>query len=111
MGNLTDFLNGLALVLHHYGTAQPGFEGTGNWRWYAKAFFTSADALWVATGVLGLAAQLWRDWKKGLLLVIFPAVYFVMVSRFVVRFERNMVPILPFLALFEPFGLIELCKL
>ena len=33
-----------------------------------------------------------------MLLVAFPIIYYLMVSRFVVRFERNMVPLLPFLA-------------
>ena len=99
LGNLTEFLNGLALVLHHYGTEQPGFEGTGNWRWYARVFLTSADALWVVTGVSGLAALLVREWRKGVLLLVFPVTYFLIVSRFTVRFERNMVPLLPFLAL------------
>lgn len=99
LGSFTEFLNGLALVLHHYGTEQPGFEGTGNWRWYPKVFLSSADGLWVVTGVAGLAGLLWRDWRKGLLLLVFPGVYFVLVSGFVVRFERNMVPLLPFLAL------------
>jgi 4-amino-4-deoxy-L-arabinose transferase-like glycosyltransferase len=99
LGNLPDFLNGLATVFFHYSTQQPGFEGRGNWRWYIQAFFTSADAVWVATGILGLAGILWREWKKGLLLATFPLLYYLMVSRFVVRFERNMVPVLPFLAL------------
>jgi 4-amino-4-deoxy-L-arabinose transferase-like glycosyltransferase len=96
--NLTDFLNGLAIVLHHYGTEQPGFEGIGNWRWYIRAFLTSADVLWVVTGVVGLAGLVWRDWRKGVLAIVFPAIYFAVVSHFVVRFERNMVPLLPFLA-------------
>jgi 4-amino-4-deoxy-L-arabinose transferase-like glycosyltransferase len=99
LGNLPDFLNGLALVLHHYGTEQPGFEGTGNWRWYVRVFATSADGPWVVAGTVGLVALLWRDWRKGVLLIVFPLVYFLLVSRFVVRFERNMVPLLPFLAL------------
>jgi 4-amino-4-deoxy-L-arabinose transferase-like glycosyltransferase len=99
LGNLPDFLNGLATVLHHYGTEQPGFEGTGNWRWYLRVFFTSADALWVVAGIAGLAGILWREWRKGLLLLIFPVVYYLTISRFTVRFERNMVPLLPFLAL------------
>jgi 4-amino-4-deoxy-L-arabinose transferase-like glycosyltransferase len=98
VGNLPDFLNGLATVLFHYGTEQPGFEGRGNWRWYLQVFLTSVDALWVVAGAAGLATILWRNWKKGLLLVTFPLVYFLLVSRFVVRFERNMVPLLPFLA-------------
>lgn len=98
LGNLPEFLNGLATVLYHYGTEQPGFEGRGNWRWYPTVFLTSADALFVVTGVLGMAGLLCRHWKRGLVLIAFPVVYYIMVSRFVVRFERNMVPVLPFLA-------------
>ncbi len=99
LGNLPDFLNGLAQVLHHYGTEQPGFEGKGNWRWYLTIFATSADALAVAVGAAGLLVLPVRRWKKGLLLALFPALYFLLVSGFTVRFERNMVPLLPFLAL------------
>ncbi|MBN1660070.1 MAG: phospholipid carrier-dependent glycosyltransferase [Anaerolineae bacterium] len=98
LANLPEFLNGLATVLHHYGTEQPGFEGRGNWRWYPTLFATSADALFVAAGTGGLIALLFRRWKRGLVLIAFPVVYYVMASRFVVRFERNMVPLLPFLA-------------
>jgi 4-amino-4-deoxy-L-arabinose transferase-like glycosyltransferase len=99
LGNLPDFLNDLATVLYHYGTQHPGFEGTGNWRWYPTILLASADALWVIAGMLGLLGLLWRDWKKGLLLLSFPILYYLLISRFVVRFERNLVPLLPFLAL------------
>jgi 4-amino-4-deoxy-L-arabinose transferase-like glycosyltransferase len=98
LGNLPDFLAGLATVLHHYGTQHPGFEGKANWRWYPTVFLTSADALWVVGGALGLIDLLLREWRKGLLLIAFPVIYYLMVSRFIVRFERNMVPLLPFLA-------------
>ena len=99
LGNLPDFLNDLATVVHHYGTEHPGFEGTGNWRWYPGVFLTSADAVWVLAGAIGLFGLLWKRWKVGLLLIAFPVVYYLMVSWFIVRFERNMVPLLPFLAL------------
>jgi 4-amino-4-deoxy-L-arabinose transferase-like glycosyltransferase len=99
LGNLPDFLNDLATVLYHYGSQHPGFEGKGNWRWYPSVFLTSADTLWAIAGVLGLVGLLWRDWKRGLLLISFPILYYLMISRFVVRFERNLVPLLPFLAL------------
>ena len=98
LGNLPVFLGDLATVLHHYGTQHPGFEGKANWRWYPSIFLTSADALWVIVGVIGLLALLMKNWKKGLLLLAFPVMYYLMVSRFIVRFERNMVPLLPFLA-------------
>ena len=99
LGNLPDFLGDLATVLHHYGTQHPGFEGKANWRWYPSVFLTSADAFWMIAGALGLLGLLLKEWKKGLLLVAFPMIYYVMVSRFIVRFERNMVPLLPFLAI------------
>jgi 4-amino-4-deoxy-L-arabinose transferase-like glycosyltransferase len=99
LGNLPDFLAGLATVLHHYGTQHPGFEGKANWRWYPSVFLRSADALWTIGGVVGLLALPLKEWKKGLLLAAFPVIYYVMVSRFIVRFERNMVPLLPFLAI------------
>jgi 4-amino-4-deoxy-L-arabinose transferase-like glycosyltransferase len=99
VGHMPDFLNGLALVLHHYGTQQPGFEGTGNWRWYLKVFLTSPDSLFFVAGLVGLGGIVWRKWRMGLVVIVFPLAYFVLVSRFVVRFERNMVPLLPFLAI------------
>jgi 4-amino-4-deoxy-L-arabinose transferase-like glycosyltransferase len=97
--NLPDFLNGLATVLHHYGTEHPGFEGTGNWRWYPGVFLGSADGSWIVVGLVGLAVFTWRDWKNGLLLLVFPILYYLLMARFVVRFERNLVPLLPFMAL------------
>ncbi len=99
LSNLPDFLNDLATVVHHYGTEHPGFEGIGNWRWYPGVFLTSADAVWVLGGMVGLLGLFRRRWKAGLLLIAFPIAYYLMVSRFIVRFERNMVPLLPFLAL------------
>jgi len=99
LGNLPDFLSGLATVLHHYGTEHPGFEGRGNWRWYVTVFVTSADAPWVVAATAGAIGMVLREWRKGLLIVSFPVIYYIMVSRFIVRFERNMVPLLPFLAI------------
>jgi len=99
LGEMPEFLNDLATVLYHYGTQHPGFEGTGNWRWYSGVFLTSADAAGVVVGAIGLVALLVREWRKGLLLIAFPIIYYLMISRFIVRFERNLVPILPFLAI------------
>jgi hypothetical protein len=98
LGNLPDFLNGLATVLFHYGSEQPGFEGLGNWRWYPGVFLTSADALFVISGLAGMLGLLLKQWRRGLVLIAFPVIYYLLVSGFVVRFERNMVPLLPFLA-------------
>jgi 4-amino-4-deoxy-L-arabinose transferase-like glycosyltransferase len=95
----SDFLRGVSTVLEHYGTAQPGFEGLGNWRWYLGILFTSVDAVVMAVCLAGLLGLMARQPRRGLLLLAFPAAYFGLVSSLVVRFERNLVPILPFLAL------------
>jgi 4-amino-4-deoxy-L-arabinose transferase-like glycosyltransferase len=94
-----DFLAGVSSVLRHYGTAQPGFEGLGNWRWYLGTLFTSADAPIVGACLAGLLALVVRKPRHGLLLLVFPVAYFWLISSFVVRFERNLIPILPFLVL------------
>ncbi|MGD8474194.1 MAG: glycosyltransferase family 39 protein [Anaerolineae bacterium] len=99
LGNLPEFLGGLGTVLHHYETQQPGFEGQANWKWYPSVFLRSADSIWVVAGTFGLLSVFWKDWRKGLLLLSFPIIYYAMAARFVVRFERNMVPLLPFLAI------------
>lgn len=102
------FVAGVSSVLEHYGTAQPGFEGLGNWRWYLGILFTSADAAAAAVCLAGLLALPLREPRRGLLLLSFPLLYFVLVSSFVVRFERNLVPILPFMALAGGWLLDEL---
>lgn len=95
----TDLIGGISAVWSHYGSGQPGFEGLGNWRWYLHTLLTSADALWAIVGIFGLAGAFWCHRRSGFLLGVFPALYFGLVSLFVVRFERNLVPLLPFLAL------------
>ncbi|HSJ53022.1 MAG TPA: glycosyltransferase family 39 protein, partial [Anaerolineae bacterium] len=93
------FGQGVTAVLEHYGTGHPGFEGLGNWLWYLYGFVTSADAAWVVAGLAGLLGAARFGGRHGLLLLVFPVTYFWLVSSFVVRFERNMVLLLPFLAL------------
>lgn len=99
LSNLPQFLNDLSTVLHHYGTEHPGFEGRANWLWYPTISLTSADVLGTVAGTVGLLAMFWKNWRKGLLVLIFPVLYYLVVSRFTVRFERNMVPLLAFLAI------------
>lgn len=99
LSNLPQFLNDLSTVLHHYGTEHPGFEGKANWRWYLTTLLTSADVFGTVAGLVGLLGLVWRDWRKGFLVLVFPVLYYISVSRFTVRFERNMVPLLPFLAI------------
>jgi hypothetical protein len=44
------------------------------------------------------------------MIIIFPVVYFAVVSGFVVRFERNMVPLMPFLALGAGWFVIRVAR-
>jgi 4-amino-4-deoxy-L-arabinose transferase-like glycosyltransferase len=94
---LNTFLSSLASVLGHYGTSQPGFEGGNTWLWYLRQTLTSADA---ALAGLGLAGIVWAAVKRrrgDLLLLSFVVPYYLLISLWQVRFERNLVPLLPVL--------------
>jgi 4-amino-4-deoxy-L-arabinose transferase-like glycosyltransferase len=94
---LNTFLSSLASVVGHYGASQPGFEGGNTWLWYLRETLTSADVVIVA---LGLAGVLWASAKRrrgDLLLLSFLVPYYLLISLWRVRFERNLVALLPLL--------------
>ena len=81
----------------HYATGHAGMEGD-TLRWYLRY-------LWDTTGIITLLAVIAIGWgvykrsKKIFLLAIFPVTYFVFISRFVVRNDRTIMPLIPFLFL------------
>jgi len=94
---LNTFLGSLASVLGHYGASQPGFEGSNTASWYLHQTLTSADALVVALGLAGVVWALVRRRQGDLLLLSFLLPYYLLISLWRVRFERNLVALLPVL--------------
>jgi 4-amino-4-deoxy-L-arabinose transferase-like glycosyltransferase len=96
---LHTFLSSLASVVGHYGTSQPGFEGSWSALWYVRQVLSSADLLFGMLALLGLLWALLRRRKADLLLLSFVVPYYLLFALWRVRFERNLIALVPLLAI------------
>jgi 4-amino-4-deoxy-L-arabinose transferase-like glycosyltransferase len=100
------FLVDLNFDRQHYATGHPGMEGA-TLQWYL-------NYLWQTTGPLYLLAALeilrglYIRSKPLILLSSFPLLYFLFISRFIVRNERTILPLTPFLFLLAASFLVYL---
>jgi len=99
LGNVPQFLNEVGSVVTHYKfTGHPGFEGDENWKYYLTALLTS-DTLVTLLGLVGVGIALLRHRRADLLLLSFPLIYYLTLSGYKVNFLRNLLPMLPFVAI------------
>lgn len=100
------FLEALAFDTSHYATGHSGMEGN-TVRWYL-------GFLWSTTNIVSLLAafQIIRGVitrsKPTLLLASYPVIYFIFISRFIVRNDRTFLPILPLVFLLAAIPLVDL---
>jgi 4-amino-4-deoxy-L-arabinose transferase-like glycosyltransferase len=91
------FLTDFVFEANHYSTGHVGMEGN-TLHWYLTY-------LWQTEGILGLLAILgimrgiYTHSQKIILLSVFPIVYFIFINSFVVRNDRTILPLTPFLFL------------
>ncbi len=86
-----------------------GHAGTeGNtFRWYLNFLATSEGA--IALAALAQAVRiLWTRTKEGLFLLAFPLTYFLFINQFIVRNDRTILPMLPFVHLLAAIFLVDL---
>ncbi len=94
---------GIVFEMRHYSTGHDGAEGSDNWFWYLKELwhhgFGPTLFPLVGVGLVAEALAWWKGDRRAALLVVFPVLYYLDSSRYVVRFDRQMIPILPYLAI------------
>jgi 4-amino-4-deoxy-L-arabinose transferase-like glycosyltransferase len=101
--DLPNFLNGVAYeVRHNVVLGHTGYEGN-TFGWYLARLLGSSER-WItllSLGALILAAvrRQWRVWW----LAVFPIAYLLVMGRNLVRFERYLVPMIPFLAMLSGY--------
>ncbi len=82
-----------------YGGSHPGASGRNTWLWVIKIFIRD----WKYIFPLSTAGLIWvalsREQGDGLLLISTPLAYYFILAFFTVRFERWLIPLIPFLAL------------
>jgi len=104
--DLSAFLNGVAFEMYHYATmGDPGIEGQNGLLWYAAYLIRNEGIVPLIAAVEGIVGVLSRS-MKTLLLASFPAIYLGATSLYVVKNDRTVLAILPFLAILCG-GLVE----
>ena len=97
--DLPAFLNGLAFEVRHYATlGDPGIEGQNALLWYGS-YLIRTEGLTPLLAVLEAVRGLRARSHEVLLLLSFPAVYLVLVSFSVVKNDRTVLGIIPFLTI------------
>jgi 4-amino-4-deoxy-L-arabinose transferase-like glycosyltransferase len=97
--DLPAFLNGLAFELRHYATlGDPGTEYQNALLWYTGYLLRNEGVLPLLAALEALRGALTRS-RKVLLMLSFPATYLVLLASSVVKNDRTILTIVPFLAM------------
>lgn len=97
--DLPAFLNGVAFEMRHYATiGDPGIEGQNALWWYARYLTRTEGLLLLLAAAATIRGLLARD-RKTLFVVSFPLVYMLLVSFYVVKNDRTILAVMPFLAI------------
>jgi 4-amino-4-deoxy-L-arabinose transferase-like glycosyltransferase len=101
-GFTTDFI----WNIDHYSEGHAGAMGSGNW-WFYISYLARYGMGFGQFGLalLGIGALLWGRRQKDVLYLVFLGLYFYEISSFTVRFTRNLLPIVPLLAIYAAAGL------
>lgn len=106
---LPEFLADLQVVAGHYSTGHPGMEGD-TLQWYLLSLWRTTGPLFLIASVATLYGIVTRS-REMVLIAVFPLVYFLFISRFVVRNDRTLLPLTPSLFLLASSLLVLLIKL
>lgn len=103
------FLQGVFFDMMHYSTGHLGAEGN-SFQWYASFLWDEYGLLlgFALCGILYIALSRSR---QGAVLAIFPVLYFIFISLFVVHFETTILPIIPFVVLIGSLFLVSVFNL
>ncbi|HEX5164088.1 MAG TPA: hypothetical protein VFV93_01730, partial [Thermomicrobiales bacterium] len=111
-------VDGIRAEFVHYRTGHDGAEGNDSWRWYLAEIWhhgfgptlTPLIPLGALLAIQRLVAdrRAARNGRSGTsalwLVLIFIPLYYAIIARYPVRFDRQLIPILPYLALLGGFG-------
>ncbi len=102
--DLPKFVDGVAFDLYHYAIGHPGYT-TSNPLWFLASFLESADAVSTIFAIFGFVILLRRKsaYARGVAIAAF--VFFALLSRSSVAFERNALPVVPLLMVAASAGI------
>jgi len=99
------FMADLSLEARHYATGHAGGEGNAA-LWYVT-YLWQAEGLTALLALAALARGLWMRSQPVIVAAAFPVAYFVFISNFMVRNDRTLAPLTPFLFLLAALFLVQ----
>ncbi len=101
-----EFFSGLAFNSQHYATGNAGMEGDAA-RWYLAYLWNTTGPV-LPLALLGMVWGMASRSREVAILSVFPVVYLLFISFFVVRNDRTLLPALPFLLILAALALFQL---
>jgi len=93
-----------------FGGSHPGYEGLNSWWWVVTTFLSGSWRFVFLFALSGIVWILSKYGRKGIFLLAIPLLYYFVFSFFTVRFDRWLIPMEPFLALFAGVFLWDITK-
>ncbi len=107
--DIPGFLNGVGFEAFHYASGHRGMSAEPGWPqfvYYMEAFVVEFGVAGLATALVGVAAFGLGDPRRAAILVIYPALALWMLVAQRTHFPRNLLSLLPVVALFVAYGVI-----
>ena len=104
--SFSEFYTGFRSIGKHYSTGHSGMEGD-TFKWYLTYMWKTAGILYILAG-LEILRGIYSRSIEIILPSIFPVVYFLFITSFVVRNDRTFLPMTPFLFLLAASFLVYL---
>ena len=102
------FKQALTFISNHYQRGHAGAEGKYNsYAFYALSLVKQYGLIPLLLSGFGMSLIFMRDRNRAFLIILFPLTYYLFVGRYRVRFERNIVTLLPFLAILSAYALVS----
>jgi 4-amino-4-deoxy-L-arabinose transferase-like glycosyltransferase len=106
-----DYKTSIKNLLLESGSEHLGAENLGvfnNYLWYIQYALKQGLGIQVELlAGLGIPFLLWKHKKIGLLLLSFPLIFFLFIGTAKLRWERYIIPLLPFMAIFAAYALVK----
>jgi len=103
------FLNDIGYQAYHYNRGHSGHtysSGLSQLIFFIKGIAIDFGVVTSAFAAFGFIALLLKNWKKAIIVVVFPAVLIAQMSMFKPNFQRNLLPVYLFTAIFAGIGFL-----
>ncbi len=110
--NYKSFISFLQFQRGAYSQGHPGHEGINtSYIPYLVSLIKGYGIIGLIMSLVGCILLYLKDKKKAILLLSFPLVYYIFLGAFKVYFDRNLICIIPFLALLGSYSAIKIADL